>query len=732
MSSQYTIIFSFFLAAFLPSFMFFQTLVHTELDYKSIISSNQGYLINGSYPNHRFGNSLSRKNGDFNGDGFNDLIIGSCNPTNSTRIAYVLFGSENGFVRDLNLLNGSNGFSIIYNNYFFSGRTHIDCFDVANDFIGDINSDGFDDIMVCTQKNGKKERGYCFLIYGDGKWSTGIIDLRENFKIISDIGGKIFTDNLQPFSTSDSISFGYAFGGLLDINNDGKTDFAMSNMASIGIKANETGDIIPFKNGKYYIILDINSFETHDNENNNINYLSSSSQNSKNFIFLEDEPNNLAETHFGRRIAALGDINGDGFNDFIVSGFREIYKDLYDFGAAYVIYGSKKFANKISMNEIYTNQTDSFKITSNIGYSSYLGYDLQGEIDINGDGINDIVVSGSHEGTEYGFIYVIFGTKQGFPKLFEVQHLDGTNGFIICEWYTYYKIGVSLAKSDINKDGIDDLLIGVSGSQAVIIYGRKTFPPKIYLDRQDLYGENIFSIKMFADGNKTTVSAIGDINNDTILDYAIGSPERNSSTGAVLIVNGGALSQYVECAKPFKCAPEKAFFDSKTQGVYSLSTQNAYDISKFNIYDPKLNKIAPISSEICQGEYTCYNNTAYNLYDPKFYKLILLKNVVCDEFQGCYDQQTEKIIKNDTIICMENEICFDKSYVNHGVAVWLLILLILVFSFVFFGIGYFVGKRNRNAQNNNNDNRDNNILEMFGGNNSDIMNQREGRDRLLN
>lgn len=726
-----------FLLAFLPSFMFLQTLVHTELLYNSIISSNQGYLINGSYPNHRFGNSLSRKKGDFNGDGFDDLIVGSCNPSNETRIAYVLFGSETGFVRNLSLLNGTNGFSIVYNNYFYSGRVHVDCYDISNDFIGDINSDGLDDFMVCTQKNGKNEKGYCFLIYGDAKWNIELIDLRDNFTTISAIGGKIFTDNMEPFSSSDLISFGYSFSGLSDINGDGKTDFAMSNMASISIQMNETGNIIPFKNGKYYIVLDINSFEYNNNENN-IYYLSSSSQNSKNFIFLEDEDTSWTETHFGRRIAALGDIDGDGFNDFVVSGFREIYKSSYYFGAAYVIYGSKKFSNQMKVKEIYSHEIEGFKIVSNIGYSSYVGYDLLGEIDINGDGLKDIVVSGGHEGTDYGFIYVIFGSKKKLTKVFEIQDLDGSNGFIICEYYTIYKIGANLAKSDINEDGIDDLLIGVSGSHAVIIYGRRSFPPKIYIDRPDLYDENIFSIKMFDDGNKTTVSVMGDINNDTILDYAIGSPDQNSLTGAVLIVNGGALSQYVECARPFKCASEKTFFDSKTQGVYSLSTQNIYDISKFNTYDPKEFKIAPISSEICQGAYTCYNDSAYNLYDPKFYKLVLLKSVICDEFQGCYNRQTEKIIKNETAICMENEICFDKNYVNHGVEIWLLILLIIIFSVLCFAVGYFFGKRNPNPQHNNNENnrnnRDNNVLEMFGGNNSDILDQRqrEGRDILIN
>jgi len=46
--------------------------------------------------------------------------------------------------------------------------------------------------------------------------------------------------------------------------------------------------------------------------------------------------------------------------------------------------------------------------------------------DINGDNIDDAVVVGAN-----GYVYVLFGTRSGFPVEFDLNNADGINGFRI-------------------------------------------------------------------------------------------------------------------------------------------------------------------------------------------------------------------------------------------------------------------------------------------------------------
>ncbi|MEH1811510.1 MAG: integrin alpha [Nostoc sp.] len=111
----------------------------------SSLNGSNGFLINGIDSGDYSGISVSSAE-DINGDGFDDLIIGAsrANP-NGQRYAgesYVVFGSNSGFGASFNLsfLNGSNGFVI-------NGITY----DYSNSSVssaGDINSDGFDDLII--------------------------------------------------------------------------------------------------------------------------------------------------------------------------------------------------------------------------------------------------------------------------------------------------------------------------------------------------------------------------------------------------------------------------------------------------------------------------------------------------------------------------------------------------------------------------------------------------------
>ncbi|WP_425340760.1 integrin alpha, partial [Crocosphaera watsonii] len=113
--------------------------------------------------------------GDINGDGFDDILIGArlADPNGNDRAgeSYVIFGSASGFSGSLELssLDGSNGFVINgidqgdFSGYDLSGA-------------GDINGDGFDDILIGAlfdYPTGYFRAGESYVIFGSDEFGGG-------------------------------------------------------------------------------------------------------------------------------------------------------------------------------------------------------------------------------------------------------------------------------------------------------------------------------------------------------------------------------------------------------------------------------------------------------------------------------------------------------------------------------------------------------------------------------
>ena len=115
------------------------------LDLASLDGSN-GFRMEGVAINDRFGFSVSNA-GDVNGDGFADVIVGARradpNGNYDSGSSYVVFGKASDFnaTLDLSSLNGSKGFRL-------DGVAESDDAGRSVSSAGDINNDGFDDVII--------------------------------------------------------------------------------------------------------------------------------------------------------------------------------------------------------------------------------------------------------------------------------------------------------------------------------------------------------------------------------------------------------------------------------------------------------------------------------------------------------------------------------------------------------------------------------------------------------
>jgi hypothetical protein len=394
-----------------------------------------------------FGNSAGTA-GDVNGDGYADVIVGAFNFDNGQideGRAFAYYGSAAGLsatpnwtaecdqafaqfgrsVRTAGDVNGDGYADVIVgaptfdNDQFDEGRAFVyhgaveglsatanwtaESNQVSAQFgnavstAGDVNGDGYADVIVGAYlyDNGQANEGGAFVYHGAA-------------------AGLSATPNWKAEGDQTNTNFGFSVGTAGDVNGDGYDDVIVGALA--------------FDNGQ-------------TDEGRAFVYYGSAAGLSAAANWIAESDQALAV--FGNSVSTAGDVNGDGYADVFV-GALAFDNGQTDEGRVFVYHGS---ATGLSTTSNWTAESN--QVSAQFGSSAGTAGD------VNGDGINDIIIGAyfyDSGQTDEGRAFVYHGAAAGLsatPNWMAESDQDTA-------WF-----GVVVGTAgDVNGDGYADVIVG--------------------------------------------------------------------------------------------------------------------------------------------------------------------------------------------------------------------------------------------------------------------------------
>ncbi len=450
--------------------------------------------------------------GDVNGDGFSDVIVGAMqfdNDLTDQGRAFVYHGSASGLSLAADWTE--DGVGVGTGDWFG--------WPVAT--AGDVNGDGFSDVIVGALLYGLTDAGRVFVYLGSAgslnlhpSWEAGGNQAGANFgnsvATAGDVNGDGFSDVIVGASLFDNgqtnegqarVYQGSAYGLRGDPT---WTDGSDQADARFGISVATAGDV----NGDGFsdVIVGAHSFDNGQVDEGLALVYHGSASGLRLFPSWTAE-SDQANAHLGISVATAGDVNGDGFSDVVV-GARRFDNGQNDEGRAFVYHGS---AGGLSLVPNWTAESDQA--------SAEFGYSVATAGDVNGDGFSDVAVDAPwfEDGlTDEGRAFVYHGSAGGLSL---VPNWTAESDQASVEF------GYSVATAgDVNGDGFSDVAVGArrfdngqnDEGRAFVYHGPAgglSLVPNWTAESDQVSAEFGYS-----------VATAGDVNGDGFSDVIVGAP----------------------------------------------------------------------------------------------------------------------------------------------------------------------------------------------------------------
>ena len=409
---------------------------------------------------------------------------------------------------------------------------------------GDVNGDGVDDVLIGATEadpHSRFQAGVSYVVFGRNTAQSG------NFPALFPLPGLLpggGGDGSQGFvleGVSNAASLGASVSDAGDVNDDGIDDVIVGSPSADPDGRSAAGEsyVVFGSTAGFPATLDMLRLRP-----------GGGGDGSRGFVLKGVHEFDSS----GASVSSAGDVNGDGIDDVIIGAPRADPHGHASAGESFVVFGrATGFPGAIELADLFSARggdgSAGFVLKGREAIDS-AGISVSNAGDVNGDGIDDIVIGALYAGPEPdqqfppGAAYVVFGRTTGFPPEFELRTLlqnqggDGSEGVVLICAASRDFCGTSVSGAgDVNGDGIDDLIIGGPGNfiyghpgHSYVVFGRTTgFPATIALrtllpanggDGSEGFVLTGIDVYDFAGHS---VSRAGDVNGDGIDDLLIGA-----------------------------------------------------------------------------------------------------------------------------------------------------------------------------------------------------------------
>lgn len=384
-------------------YLFFSDSIQGELNGSDISTSSAGKTFTGESAGDFFGHTVAIA-GDINGDEYADIIIGAPDAQSggdNAGKAYIYFG-------------GPPSLMDTEADVIISGADSNDNVGFSVSPAGDVNNDGFDDIIIGARnryQSGNPYAGEAYIFYG----GSSLTNKNGYPNLLAEEADVI----LKGENAQDKFGSSVSWAG--DFNKDGYDDVIVGAPLADG-----SGNA----RGRAYI------------------FYGGAAMDSTADVTITGTAN---FDQLGFSLSRAGDMNGDGYGDVVTGApLADVDTAGDNKGKAYIIYGGGSVSSSIDL----AGSSASVTIMSGFEGYEHFGTSIGYGGDLNDDGYDDVIVGGQYQGMNSAFTgsaYIYLGGAS-----VNNTHDVTFNGEDQSDWF-----GTAVAGAgDVDGDGYYDLLVG--------------------------------------------------------------------------------------------------------------------------------------------------------------------------------------------------------------------------------------------------------------------------------